>query len=34
MMNKKNVYKLFLFLFMLLAFFISVYPFVVVHPVP
>lgn len=26
MMNKKNVYKLFLFLFMLLAFFISVYP--------
>lgn len=26
MMNKKNVYKLFLFLFMLMAFFISVYP--------
>ena len=26
MMNKKNVYKLFLFLFMLLTFFISVYP--------
>ena len=26
MMNKKNVYHLFLFLFMLLAFFISVYP--------
>ena len=26
MMNKKHVYKLFLFLFMLLAFFISVYP--------
>ena len=26
MMNKKNVYKVFLFLFMLLAFFISVYP--------
>lgn len=26
MMTKKNVYKLFLFLFMLLAFFISVYP--------
>ena len=26
MMNKKNIYKLFLFLFMLLAFFISVYP--------
>ena len=26
MMNKKNVYELFLFLFMLLAFFISVYP--------